>query len=148
MQLRYPFKRRKPVEALGEGEEGVIILDKTPFYGESGGQEGDKGIMTSHGSLITVLDTRKPSTDIYLHQVRVSKGIITKGEHVTCSVDESLRKAVMRNHTATHLLHKALRMVLGDHVKQSGSVVDHERLRFDFTHFTAMQDNEIKKAED
>lgn len=142
------LKDDKPVETLGEGEEGIIVLDKTPFYGESGGQEGDKGIMTSHGSLITVLDTRKPSADLYLHQVKVSKGIITKGEHLTCSVDESLRKAVMRNHTATHLLHKALRMVLGDHVKQSGSVVDHERLRFDFTHFTAMQDDEIIRVED
>ena len=146
--VKYLYKNNRLVDALAEGEEGEMILDKTPFYGESGGQEGDSGIITSHGALITVLDTKKPSAGIYVHRVKVTKGNITKGEHVNCSVDESMRKAVMRNHTATHLLHKALRMVLGDHVKQSGSVVDHERLRFDFTHFAAMQDDEIKKVED
>ncbi len=144
----YLLKEDKPVESLGKGEEGIIILDKTPFYGESGGQMGDRGTIESEGILINVIDTQKPSTGVYLHRVKIEKGTIKKGDKVTCVVDETSRKATMRNHTATHLLHKALRLVLGDHVKQSGSVVDHERLRFDFTHFTAMQDNEIVKVED
>ena len=146
--IKYLCRDNRLVDTLAEGDEGEIVLDKTPFYGESGGQEGDSGVITSHGALVTVLDTKKPSNGVYVHRVKVTKGSVNTGEHVTCSVDESLRKAVMRNHTATHLLHKALRMVLGDHVKQSGSVVDHERLRFDFTHFTAMQDDEIRKVEE
>ena len=146
--VKYLYRDNRLVDTLAEGDEGEIVLDKTPFYGESGGQEGDSGVITSHGALVTVLDTKKPSTGVYVHRVKVTKGSVTTGEQVTCSVDKSLRKAIMRNHTATHLLHKALRMVLGDHVKQSGSVVDHERLRFDFTHFAAMQDDEIRKVED
>jgi alanyl-tRNA synthetase len=142
------LKEDKPVESLEKGEEGIIILDKTPFYGESGGQMGDGGIMESEGILIDVIDTKKPSPDLYIHIVKISKGTIKKGAIVTCIVDEASRKATMRNHTATHLLHKALQMVLGDHVKQAGSVVESERLRFDFTHFTAMQDDEIRKVED
>lgn len=142
------LKEGMPVESLQKGEEGEIILDKTPFYGESGGQSGDTGIIKSAGSLINVINTRKPATDFFLHHVKVEKGSIKKGEEVVCRVDEETRKAVMRNHTATHLLHKALRMVLGEHVKQSGSVVDAQRLRFDFTHFTSVTDDEIRKIED
>ena len=141
-------KDGKQVETLGEGEEGIIVLDKTPFYGESGGQMGDRGLMLSKTASINVIDTKKPAPDLYLHKVKIRKGTIKKGDKVTCTVDEPSRKATMRNHTATHLLHKALRMVLGEHVKQSGSFVDPERLRFDFTHFTAMQDDQIKKVED
>ena len=136
------------VEVLEEGEEGIIILDKTPFYGESGGQMGDKGTMVSKTALINVIDTQKPAPGLYIHKVKIEKGTISKGDKVSCTVDEAPRKAIMRNHTATHLLHKALRIVLGEHVKQSGSVVDSERLRFDFTHFSAMQDDEIRKVED
>jgi alanyl-tRNA synthetase len=136
------------VETLNKGDEGEIVLDSTPFYGESGGQAGDTGIITSEHSLIRVADTKKPNPDLFIHRVKVEKGSLRKGDKVFCSVDEISRKATMRNHTATHLLHKALRMTLGDHVKQSGSVVDPERLRFDFTHFHAVQDNEIKKIED
>jgi alanyl-tRNA synthetase len=136
------------VDDLKQGEEGNILLDRTPFYGESGGQAGDTGIMKSEHALISVADTKRPAPSLYIHRVKVEKGSIKKGEKVFCAVDEISRKATMKNHTATHLLHKALRMVLGEHVKQSGSVVDPERLRFDFTHFNAMQDAEIKKVED
>ena len=141
-------KDGKQVETLGEGEEGIIVLDKTPFYGESGGQMGDRGLMLSKTASINVIDTKKPAPDLYLHKVKIRNGTIKKGDKVACTVDETSRKATMRNHTATHLLHKALSMVLGEHVKQSGSFVDPERLRFDFTHFTAMQDDQIKKVED
>lgn len=136
------------VDELRTGEKGEIVLDRTPFYGESGGQAGDKGIMISEGARITVLDTRKPVALIHVHHVQVEKGHIAKGENVTGTVDEISRRATMRNHTATHLLHKALRTVLGDHVKQSGSVVDPERLRFDFTHFHASNKDELKRIED
>ena len=146
--VKYLYKDNKVVNVLQENEEGEIVLDKTPFYGESGGQAGDTGIMTSGHALIRVTDTKKPNPDIYIHRVKVEKGSIKKDDAVFCNVDEISRKATMRNHTATHLLHRALRMVLGDHVKQSGSVVDPERLRFDFTHFSAIRDDDIKKVED
>lgn len=133
---------------LSEGDKGIIILDRTPFYGESGGQVGDTGIIKSDSTVIKVFDTQKPFPGKIIHLVKVEKGKISKGDNVTCSVDEERRISIMRNHTATHLLHKALREVLGDHVKQSGSVVEQERLRFDFTHFTAVQDDEIEKIED
>jgi alanyl-tRNA synthetase len=142
------FKDGKPVDVLVEGEEGEIILDRTPFYGESGGQVGDTGTIESEGSYIKVLDTKKPYPHLYFHSVKIEKGKITKGDKVTCVVDRDRRRAIMRNHTATHLLHRALRIVLGDHVKQSGSVVSPDRLRFDFTHFDAMQYDEIKRVED
>ncbi|MEW6585040.1 MAG: alanine--tRNA ligase [Nitrospirota bacterium] len=142
------LKDGKEVGELKEGERGELILDRTPFYGESGGQVGDTGIISSVTSSVSVLDTKKPDQHVYLHIVKVVKGKIQKGDKVVCSVDEHRRRSIMRNHTATHLLHKALRMVLGDHVKQAGSVVDPERLRFDFTHFHAVQDEERKKIED
>jgi alanyl-tRNA synthetase len=142
------LKEERTVDELKEGEEGEIILDRTPFYGESGGQVGDRGIIESEHSSLKVLDTKKPLPDIIVHRVKVEKGNIAKGDKVTCVVDGDKRKATMRNHTSTHLLHKALRIVLGDHVKQSGSVVSPDRLRFDFTHFCAMQDEEMKKTED
>jgi len=142
------ISRSKKVESLREGEKGDIILKSTPFYAESGGQVGDTGTMKSVNADIDVLDTRKINNDIIIHHVKINRGVISKGDHVICHVDDSSRRAIMRNHTATHLLHKALRIVLGDHVKQSGSVVDSERLRFDFTHYNAMTDDEIRKTED
>ena len=142
------MRKGKPVDELEEGEEGEIILDRTPFYGESGGQVGDTGTIKSEGSFIEVLDTKKPLLNLYVHLVRIQKGQVKKGDKVACIVDEEKRKSIKRNHTSTHLLHRALRIVLGEHIKQSGSVVDRERLRFDFTHFTAMQDEEIKRVED
>ncbi|MEW6002090.1 MAG: alanine--tRNA ligase [Nitrospirota bacterium] len=142
------IKEGKPVDELKEGEEGEIILDRTPFYGESGGQVGDTGTIDSEGSHARVLDTKKPVPGLHVHHVKIEKGKITEGERVICSVNEAMRKATMRNHTATHLLHRALRTVLGEHVKQSGSLVTPERLRFDFTHFQAMQNEEMSKVEE
>jgi alanyl-tRNA synthetase len=142
------FKKGKPSDVLNEGEEGEVILDRTPFYGESGGQVGDTGTIETEDSLLKVISTKKPYPHVLFHLVKVEKGSIAIGKKVICNVDEVSRKAIMRNHTATHLLHKALRMVLGDHVKQSGSVVDAERLRFDFTHLSATQDDEMRKIED
>jgi alanyl-tRNA synthetase len=146
--VRDIFQKGEHGDVLAEGEEGELVLDKTPFYGESGGQVGDTGIITSGHALIRVTDTKRPAPDVYIHNVQVEKGSIKREDKVSCTVDEITRRATMRNHTATHLLHRALRIVLGDHVKQSGSVVDPERLRFDFTHFTAMQDDDIRKVED
>ena len=141
------LKDNKSVAELTSGEEGFLLLDKTPFYGETGGQVGDTGTMNAEGVLVKVLDTKKLNSH-FIHIIKVEKGQITKGMKLTCRVDGDRRRAIMRNHTATHLLHKALREVLGDHVKQSGSVVDPERLRFDFTHFSAVQDDEMIKVED
>jgi alanyl-tRNA synthetase len=142
------FKKGVSVNELSEGDEGELLLDKTPFYAESGGQVGDTGSIDSKTAHIKVTNTTKPYPNAHLHHIKIEKGEITKGGKVTCSVDEDRRRAIMRNHTSTHLLHKALRTVLGDHIKQSGSVVDQERLRFDFTHFAAMQKEEIKRVED
>lgn len=135
------------VEEAKEGEEVEIILDKTPFYGESGGQVGDKGSIKADGLRIEVLDTRK-FNEILLHITTIKKGTIRTGMTVYVSVDEGRRKSIMRNHTATHLLHSALKAVLGDHIKQAGSLVVPERLRFDFTHFYAMENKELQEVED
>jgi alanyl-tRNA synthetase len=140
------LKDNKSVAELTSGEEGFLLLDKTPFYGETGGQVGDTGTISSKSGHVKVLDTKKINSH-FIHIIKVERGQITKGDKVTCSVDEERRRSIMRNHTATHLLHKALREVLGDHVKQSGSVVDQERLRFDFTHFSAVSSDEMTNIE-
>ncbi|HCC69506.1 MAG TPA: alanine--tRNA ligase [Nitrospiraceae bacterium] len=134
------------VTEIREGEEAEIILDRTPFYGESGGQVGDTGLIKAEGVRIEVIDTKRPN-EIFSHICRVKKGTAKVGARVFASVDAQRRKAIMRNHTATHLLHAALRLVLGDHVKQAGSLVATERLRFDFTHFSSMEDREIEEVE-
>ncbi|RJQ17934.1 MAG: alanine--tRNA ligase [Nitrospiraceae bacterium] len=141
------LKNGAPVEEAREGDEVEIILDKTPFYGESGGQVGDKGKIKAAGLMVEVLDTKRFS-DILIHNAAVKKGTIGKGMTVSAVVDEERRKAIMRNHTATHLLHAALRAVLGDHIKQAGSLVTPDRLRFDFTHFYAMDEKEIGEVEE
>ncbi|MBI5740608.1 MAG: alanine--tRNA ligase [Nitrospirae bacterium] len=130
-----------------EGESVEIILDRTPFYGESGGQVGDRGTIKADGLRIEVLDTKRFS-DILIHNASVKKGTIRKGMTVSATVDEERRRAIMRNHTATHLLQSALRAVLGDHIKQAGSLVTPDRLRFDFTHFYAMNEREISEVEE
>ncbi len=141
-------KNQQEVNELREGGEGEIIFDITPFYGESGGQVGDKGIISSENCYLIVTDTQKPIDNLIVHKVKVKKGIIKIGDICNLEVDKSKRIPTMCNHTATHILQYALRKVLGDHVKQAGSLVESERLRFDFTHFKALSYEEIAKIED
>ncbi len=125
----------------------VIFLDKTPFYGESGGQVGDMGAMVSEGATVKITDVKKLADGKFMHAGYVESGILNVGDTVTCRVDSCRRGLIERNHSATHLLQRALKDVLGDHVQQSGSYVDSERLRFDFTHYEAMTAEEISKVE-
>jgi alanyl-tRNA synthetase len=134
------------IDTAGEGEEVEIILDKSPFYGESGGQVGDLGSMKSDNLRIVISDTKKIN-DMLVHFGTVKSGTVSKGMTIQVQVDEDRRKSVMRNHTATHLLHSSLRLVLGDHIKQAGSHVAPDRLRFDFNHFFAMDEREISEVE-
>ena len=135
------------VEALTDGEMGTIIVDETPFYATMGGQNGDKGQITTADGVFEVKDTVKLLGGKVGHIGQVTKGMIKVGDTVTLSVDETLRSNTCKNHSATHLLQKALREVLGSHVEQSGSYVDDERLRFDFSHFSAMSAEELAKVE-
>jgi alanyl-tRNA synthetase len=150
------IKGDEQVLELNEGEEGEIILDRTPFYAESGGQVGDTGILTTaKGGRISVLDTFSPVPGLIVHRVRVDKGTVWHSfenddrfpELITAYVDAEKRDATRRNHTATHLVHAALREVLGRHVKQAGSVVAPNYLRFDFNHYQPMTEDEIKEVE-
>ncbi len=138
------------VEGIGEDEEGELFFNTTPFYAESGGQVDDGGfVAASHDdSIARVIGVTKVKEDLFAHRVLVEKGKLRLGDKVSLFVDEEKRKGVSRNHTATHLLHYALRKVLGDHVKQSGSLVDAGRMRFDFTHFEAMKEEQIRAVED
>ncbi|MEW6675762.1 MAG: alanine--tRNA ligase [Nitrospirota bacterium] len=136
------------LDEVKENGEAEIILDKTPFYAESGGQVGDKGELRAEGIRATVMDTKKPIEGLHVHAIKVRNGVLTLGTKIKCVVDRSLRMSTARNHTATHLLHASLRAVLGDHVKQSGSLVTPERLRFDFTHFSLLDRKEIESIED
>ncbi|WP_404465276.1 alanine--tRNA ligase [Vreelandella aquamarina] len=131
---------------LEAGQKGTVVLDRTPFYGESGGQVGDTGYLHVDGGRFQVTDTQKQSGH-HLHQGVMVEGALNVGANVRGEVDASLRGATIRNHSATHLLHKALRMVLGDHVQQKGSLVNAERLRFDFSHFEPMTAEQIAEVE-
>ncbi|MBX5478755.1 MAG: alanine--tRNA ligase [Pyrinomonas methylaliphatogenes] len=135
------------VAALHAGEEGELVLDRTPFYAEAGGQVGDTGVIVTSRSDARVLDTQAPVSGLIVHRVRVERGEFKAGDEVTAQVDEERRNAIRRNHTATHLLHAALREVLGAHVKQAGSLVAPNRLRFDFTHFQPLTAEEIAEIE-
>jgi alanyl-tRNA synthetase len=137
----------RSVERLKAGEAGEIILAETPFYAESGGQVGDRGVLKASGFSAAVENTHKPVPELIVHQVKVLAGEIRPGQKVEAVVDSARRKAISRNHTSTHLLHAALRQILGDHVRQSGSLVDDKRLRFDFTHFAALSEEEIQRVE-
>ena len=122
------------VQSAEEGSQVMAILDQTPFYGESGGQVGDTGALKAPEGLASVVDTVKNAEGTVVHIVQVSKGVLAVGDRVQTVVDRERRFNIMRNHTATHLLHAALRRLLGEHVRQAGSLVDPDRLRFDFTH--------------
>lgn len=135
-------------ESINENEEGELFFDITPFYAESGGQVEDSGLIKTENGEAQVIAVKKIRQDLFAHKVRITKGQIKVGDSGELFVDVEKRKGVSRNHTATHLLHYALRKVLGDHVKQAGSLVEKDRFRFDFTHFQALDETEIAKIED
>ncbi len=145
--IKAAVKNGKLIREASEGEEVEVFLDKTPFYGESGGQVGDTGVITGDNFRATVIDTKKPLDSFHSHFTRIKKGKLRVWDKVKCRVDAETRTATMRNHTATHLLHSALRVVLGEHLKQAGSLVSPEKLRFDFTHFSALDETEIQNVE-
>ena len=137
-----------PVQQLTEGQSGIVVLDTTPFYAESGGQVGDQGVLVAEGVQFGVADTQKIKADVFGHHGTQTQGTLQVGDAVTARVDTALRAATMRNHSVTHLMHKALREVLGGHVQQKGSLVDADKTRFDFAHnapVTAEQITEIER---
>jgi alanyl-tRNA synthetase len=138
----------KDVGALGKGETGAVVLNQTPFYGESGGQVGDTGLMTADGVRFRVTDTQKKGGDLFVHIGVVEQGALKPGLALTLQVDHERRSDIRRHHSATHLLHEALRQVLGDHVAQKGSLVAPDRLRFDFSHPKPISAEEIERVED
>ena len=141
------LKDGREVRSAAAGDEVMILTGETPFYGESGGQVGDTGVIEGTNLLVAVHDTIRPLPALIVHKGVVKKGSISPGDTVNLQVDNSKRTATALNHTATHLLQAALRHVLGDHVKQSGSLVTPERLRFDFTHYTAVKSDELDRIE-
>ena len=141
------FSKGQAVDSLKEGEEGVVVLEKTTFYAESGGQVGDNGTIIVGSSIFEVNDTQKQGGSLFLHKGKVVQGSILNGESCELNVNAIDRKATELNHSATHLLHAALRQILGEHVSQKGSLVNPERLRFDFSHFEPMTADEISIIE-
>ena len=133
-------------EVLMPGVEGIVVLDRTPFYAEMGGQVADHGVLSGEGVRFEVTDVQKNKGGKYMHYGRMTAGSLRVGDAVTAAIDTERRQAVMRAHTATHLLDKALRTVLGDHVHQAGSLVEEDYLRFDFTHFAAMTAEELSRV--
>lgn len=140
------FVDGQSVDTANDGDEAVIVLDKTSFYAESGGQVGDTGVISGAMTAFEVSDTKKIHSGHFLH-MGVAQGAVSVGDTVTASVDKKRRSSIMRNHTAAHLLQAALRKVLGDHVHQAGQLVDGERVRFDFSHFEAVTPEELKEIE-
>jgi alanyl-tRNA synthetase len=138
----------KEATALNRGESGAVVLNQTPFYAESGGQVGDTGSMTANGVRFKVTDTQKHAGDVFVHIGTVEEGTLKPGAALVLEVDHQRRGAIRQNHSATHLLHEALRQVLGDHVAQKGSLVDPDRLRFDFSHPKPLSSSEIERVED
>jgi alanyl-tRNA synthetase len=138
----------KEVDALKKGDSGAVVLNQTPFYGESGGQVGDTGVMTADGVRFKVTDTQKHLGDVFVHIGVIEEGTLKVGAALALEVDHYRRGTIRKNHSATHLLHEALRQVLGDHVAQKGSLVAPDRLRFDFSHPKPMSAEEIERVED
>jgi alanyl-tRNA synthetase len=144
------YKDGSSVASLSTGERGVVVLDRTPFYAESGGQVGDRGELSRGGACLTLFgveDTQKIQPDVYGHVGEVKTGEVKVGDTVAAQVDEEARGRTVRNHSATHLMHKALREVLGGHVQQKGSLVDPDKTRFDFAHDGPLSDDEIRRVE-
>jgi len=141
------LKGGKKVSQLNEGEPGEVVLNQTPFYAEAGGQIGDKGLLKNPHFSASVENTYFPIPEVISHKIKVISGQIKEGDKVEASIDVLRRKAISNNHTATHLLHSALRQALGDHIKQAGSLVAPSYLRFDFTHFSALSREEIQRIE-
>ncbi|MCB2225128.1 MAG: alanine--tRNA ligase [Desulfarculaceae bacterium] len=137
----------EPVDAVAQGQKAELVAPATPFYGAAGGQVGDVGFIEGPRGKAKVIDTLKPGGELIVHQIEVSEGQIAKDDELTLTVDTGARAATAANHTATHLLHAALREHLGEHVKQAGSMVSPERLRFDFSHFEAMTPEELRAVE-
>jgi len=138
----------EPVDAIEPGQQAIVILDTTPFYAESGGQVGDRGLLVSHGGgVFAVRDTQKQGGDVFGHIGVLESGKLSVGDSVDARVNKALRQATVLNHSATHLMHAALRHVLGDHVQQKGSLVDAERLRFDFSHFEPVSKEQLLEIE-
>jgi len=140
------FSAEKPVDRVEAGADAIVVLDRTPFYAESGGQVGDTGKLFGNGKTFDVLDTQKTG-EAYLHKGKVLEGAIAVGDELEARVDRRLREATRLNHSATHLLHAALKKVLGDHVNQRGSLVEPERLRFDFSHFEPLSRDDLRTIE-
>jgi alanyl-tRNA synthetase len=136
-----------PVSELKAGENGVVVAQSTPFYAESGGQVGDQGVISAAGMRFAVHDTQKIKADVFGHHGQVAEGVLRVGDSVHMAVDAPLRAATMRNHSVTHIMHKALHEVLGDHVQQKGSLVNAERTRFDFTHNAPVTAEQIRQIE-
>src|SRR5664279_2221 len=144
------YREGSAVDALGNGERGMVVLAQTPFYAESGGQVGDRGELTKGGACLTLFavdDTQKIQPDVFGHLGVVKMGELKVGDTVAANVDHAARARTMRNHSATHLMHKALREVLGTHVQQKGSLVDAQKTRFDFAHNAPITDEEIRRVE-
>ena len=135
------------VPQIASGQSGIVVLDTTPFYAESGGQVGDRGELVGAGGTFEVTDTQKIQADVFGHHGTLRTGTLKLGDSVEAKVDQSLRGCTMRNHSATHLMHKALREVLGAHVQQKGSLVDADKTRFDFSHDRPLSDEEIRQVE-
>ena len=141
------YREGSPVDQLAEGEVGVVVLDHTPFYAESGGQVGDRGTLQTAQGIFSVEDTQKIQASVFGHQGLVRTGIVRLGDNVAARVDKLARQRTVRNHSATHLMHRALREVLGSHVQQKGSLVDAEKTRFDFAHTAPMSADELRRVE-
>ncbi len=141
------YVQGSPVQSVSAGQDAIVVLDNTPFYAESGGQVGDAGVLASASGRFLVLDTQKIQSQVFGHHGQVSEGMLSVGDLVQAGVDTERRANTIRNHSATHLMHKALRQVLGDHVQQRGSLVDPEKTRFDFAHDAALTPVQIEHVE-
>ena len=141
------YREGAQVPVLNASDSGVVVLDRTPFYAESGGQVGDRGELTGTSGSFEVEDTQKIQPDVFGHHGKVKAGVLRVGDQLDAHVNTSQRESTMRNHSVTHIMHKALREVLGPHVQQKGSLVDWEKTRFDFSHNKPMTDQEIRRVE-